>query len=155
LRGYYGLWSTGGVSRKYRAIKKDGLDFVSLYLKIRIRRPICSNWWFQRQMFFLVGGWMLKRRRNARCTAVGDSVLINSRNIDVRNWVHLFETPCIREFLASKLRNKVFGVTVLCGNIYRVVQEEKSIFWGVTVSVNVREKKGSYTKISNFEWLPR
>jgi len=27
---------------------------------------------------FLVGGWMLKRRRNARCTAVGDLVLINS-----------------------------------------------------------------------------
>jgi len=43
------------------------------------RQPICSNWWFQRQMLFLVGGWMLKRRRNARCTAVGDSVLMNSR----------------------------------------------------------------------------
>ena len=41
--------------------------------------PICSNWWFQRQMLFLVGGWMLKRRRNARCTAVADSVLMNSR----------------------------------------------------------------------------
>ena len=34
---------------------------------------------FQRQMVFLVGGWMLKRRRNARCTTVGDSVLMNSR----------------------------------------------------------------------------
>jgi len=43
------------------------------------RQPICSNWWFQRQMLFLVGGWMLKRRRNARCTPVGDSVLMNSR----------------------------------------------------------------------------
>ena len=43
------------------------------------RQPICSNWRFQRQMLFLVGGWMLKRRRNARCTAVGDSVLMNSR----------------------------------------------------------------------------
>ena len=43
------------------------------------RQPICSNWWFQRQMLFLVGGWMLKRRRNARCTAVADSVLMNSR----------------------------------------------------------------------------
>jgi len=30
-----------------------------------LRQPICSNWWFQRQMLFLVGGWMLKRRRNA------------------------------------------------------------------------------------------
>ena len=39
------------------------------------KQPICSNWWFQRQMLFLVGGWTLKRRRNARCTAVGDSVL--------------------------------------------------------------------------------
>ena len=43
------------------------------------RQPICSNWWFQQQMLFLVGGWMLKRRRNARCTAVADSVLMNSR----------------------------------------------------------------------------
>jgi len=43
------------------------------------RNPICSNWWFQRQMLFLFGGWMLKRRRNARCTAVADSVLMNSR----------------------------------------------------------------------------
>ena len=111
------------------------------------RQPICSNWWFQRQMLFLVAGWMLKRRRNARCTAVADSVLMNSRkqknlvlhsshfalnwscctalgerssggilkfrtfsfkcyvdhshtmyssgNIDVRNWVNLFESRCI------------------------------------------------------------
>jgi len=43
------------------------------------RQPICSNCWFQRQMLFLVGCWMLKRRRNARCTAVADSVLMNSR----------------------------------------------------------------------------
>jgi len=43
------------------------------------RQPICSNWWLQRQMLFLVGGWMLKRRRNARCTAVAGSVLMNSR----------------------------------------------------------------------------
>jgi len=34
---------------------------------------------FQRQMLFLVGGWMLKRRRNARCTAVAGSVLMNSQ----------------------------------------------------------------------------
>ena len=105
-------------------------------------------------MLFLVGGWMLKRRRNARCTAVADSVLMNSRtnaknrvlhssyfavnwrcctavglgersrggvwkfrtfsfkyyvdhshtvyssgNIDLRNWVHLFESPCISDLL--------------------------------------------------------
>ena len=43
------------------------------------RQPICSNWWFQRQMLFLVGGWMLEQRRNARRTAVADSVLMNSR----------------------------------------------------------------------------
>ena len=47
------------------------------------RQPICSNWWFQRQMFFLVGGWMLKRRRNAGCTAVADSVLMNSRTKNI------------------------------------------------------------------------
>ena len=35
------------------------------------RQPICSDWWFQQRM--------LKRRRNARCTAVADSVLMNSR----------------------------------------------------------------------------
>ena len=43
------------------------------------RQPTCSNWWLQRQMLFLVGGWMLKRRLNASCTAVADSVLMNSR----------------------------------------------------------------------------
>jgi len=43
------------------------------------RQLICSNWWFQRQMIFLVGGWMLKRRRNSLCTAVGNSVLMISR----------------------------------------------------------------------------
>ena len=43
------------------------------------RLPICSNWWFQRQMLFLVGGWMLKQRRNVRCTVVADSVLTKSR----------------------------------------------------------------------------
>ena len=104
------------------------------------RQPICSNWWF------LVGGWMLKRRRNAPCRAVDDSALMKSRtqknlvlysshfalkwscctalderssggiwkfrtssfkcyvnhwhtmyisgNIDVRNWVNLFESRC-------------------------------------------------------------
>ena len=41
------------------------------------RQPICSNRWFQRQMLFLVGGWMLKQRWNARCTAVADSVWIH------------------------------------------------------------------------------
>jgi len=41
------------------------------------RQPICSNWWFQRRMLFLIGGWMLKRTRNARCTPVADSVLMN------------------------------------------------------------------------------
>jgi len=43
------------------------------------RQPICSNWWFQRQILFLVAGWMLKRRRNVRWTAVAGSVLMNSR----------------------------------------------------------------------------
>jgi len=46
------------------------------------RQPIFSNWWFQRQMLVLVGGWILKRRRNARCTAVADSVL----TLWPRNW---------------------------------------------------------------------
>jgi len=48
------------------------------------RQPICSNWWFQRRMLSLVGGWMLKRRRNARCTSVADSVfneLTNAKNL--------------------------------------------------------------------------
>ena len=67
---------------------QNSLQFVSRYPLIHVvdrnfclytDSPICSNWWFQRQMLFLVGGWMLKRRRNARCTAVPDSVLINSR----------------------------------------------------------------------------
>jgi len=143
------LWQILYRKSKYRAIKKYGLNFVSLYFKIRTsdkydinyicrryglnckrrlntrqtvgcripssvfalrvdlrglrsklswirltfssdtrgrpeplplhRQPICSNWWLWRQMFFLVGGWMLKRIQNARRTAVADSVLINSR----------------------------------------------------------------------------
>ena len=103
---------------KYRAIKKDGLNWkvnststqarqlvavfqvpCSLYgltcvgyaqnsLEFVSRSPrytwsagafaftqttYYSNLWFQRQMLFLVGGWMLKRRRNLRWTAVADS----------------------------------------------------------------------------------
>jgi len=58
-------------NRTYNVIQKDGLNGH--------RQPICSNWWFERQMFFLIGGWMLKRRQNARCTTVADSVLMNSR----------------------------------------------------------------------------
>ena len=42
------------------------------------RQPINSNWLCQRQMFFFFGGWMLKRRWNALCTAVADSVLMNA-----------------------------------------------------------------------------
>ena len=54
---------------------RDRPEFLPLH-----RQPICSNWWFQRQMLFLVGGWMLKRRRrNARCTAVAYSVLMKWR----------------------------------------------------------------------------
>ena len=47
------------------------------------RQSVCSNWWFQRQMLFLVGDIMLNRRRNARCTAVADSVLMNSRTQNI------------------------------------------------------------------------
>jgi len=47
------------------------------------RQPIYSNWWFQQQMLFLVGGWMLKKRRNTHCTAVADSVLMNSRTPNI------------------------------------------------------------------------
>jgi len=69
----YGQNSLEFVSRS-PLIHSVGRSFLPLH-----RQPICSNWWFQRQMLFLFGGWMLKRRRNARCTAVGDSVLMNSR----------------------------------------------------------------------------
>ena len=47
------------------------------------RQPICSNWSFQRQMPFLFWGWLLKQRRNASCTAVADSVLMNSRTQNI------------------------------------------------------------------------
>ena len=70
------------------------------------RQPICSNWLFQRQMLFLVGGWMLKRRRNARCTAVADSVLMNSRTQKILRCIVaiLFSTDaaarlCVRQAL--------------------------------------------------------
>ena len=64
------------------------------------RQPICSNWWFQRQMLFLVGGWMLKRRRSARCTAVADSVLINSRTQKI---LHCIEAILLSTDAAARL----------------------------------------------------
>ena len=39
--------------------------------------------------------------------------------------------------------------------LYRVVQEETSVFWEVIVSVIFKKKKGSYEHVSNSEWLPR
>jgi hypothetical protein len=43
--------------------------------------------WFQRQMLFLFGGWMLNRGRNARCTAVAHSVF-NELKIANKNLLH-------------------------------------------------------------------
>lgn len=40
------------------------------------------------------------------------------------------------------------------GLIYRVIHEERSVLWEVTVSVIVR-KKSSYEYVCNYEWLPR
>ena len=84
-----------GIPSSLPALRVDSLGLRSKLSSIRLtfssdtrgrpelvplhRQPICSNWWFQRQMLFLVGGSMLKQRRNARCTAVADSVLMNSR----------------------------------------------------------------------------
>jgi hypothetical protein len=60
---------------KYSVIPKDGLNFVRLYFKIRTSDKYGINYiWLYSQW-----SWMLKRRRNARCTAVADSVLLNSR----------------------------------------------------------------------------
>jgi len=71
---------------RYNNIQRDSKRWTQFHKSIfRLellplhRQPICSNWWFQRQMLSLIGGWILKRRRNARCTAVADSVLMNSR----------------------------------------------------------------------------
>jgi len=38
--------------------------------------------------------------------------------------------------------------------LYRVIQEETSMFWEVIVLVSVR-KNGSYEHVSNSKWLPR
>jgi hypothetical protein len=38
-------------------------------------------------------------------------------------------------------------------NIYRVIQEERPIFWEVILTAIVR--KSSYERVSNCEWLPR
>ena len=43
------------------------------------RQPICSNWWFQRQMPFLVGGWMLKRMLHS------SRWLTNAKNLVLHN----------------------------------------------------------------------
>ena len=58
---------------------KDGLSFVSLYFKIRTSDKCDVNYvWL-----YLQWSWMLKRRRNARCTPVADSVLMNSRTLKI------------------------------------------------------------------------
>ena len=72
LRGLH--WKLSWIRLTFSSDTRGRPELLPLH-----RQTICSNWWFQRQMLFLVGGWMLKRRRNARCTAVADSVLMNSR----------------------------------------------------------------------------
>jgi hypothetical protein len=42
----------------------------------------------------------------------------------------------------------------LATSLYRVIEEEMSIFWEVTVSV-IGRKKSSYEHVCNSEWLPR
>ena len=76
----YGLTCVGYAQNSFQFVSRSPLIHVGRPELLPLhRQPVCSNWWFQWQMLFLVGGWMLKRRRNARCTAVADSVLINSR----------------------------------------------------------------------------
>ena len=80
LCSLYGLTCVGYAQNSLEFVSRSplihvvGRSFFPLH-----RQPICSNWLFQRQMLFHIGGWMFKRRRNARCTAVVDSVLMNSR----------------------------------------------------------------------------
>ena len=44
--------------------------------------------------------------------------------------------------------------TTIVMSVYRAIQEEKSMFWEVTVSVIVRNIF-SYERVSNSEWLSR
>jgi len=61
-------------------IQKDGLNFVNLCFKSRASDKYDVNYiWLYSKWSLKVRGWMLKRRWNARCTAVADSVLMNSR----------------------------------------------------------------------------
>jgi len=59
--------------------------------------------------------------------------------------------PC-PEFKTSR-SNIGKPVSGLCVCIYRVIEEERSLFWEVIVSVTVR--KCSYVHESNCEWLSR
>jgi len=76
-------------------IQKDGLNFLSLYFKIRTSDKYGVNYIMGFEHFLksvqhcLMQGVTMKfilwvhfrglRRRNARCTAVAESVLMNSR----------------------------------------------------------------------------
>ena len=102
------------------------------------RQPICSNWWFERQMLFLVGGWMLKRTRNARCTAVAVSVLINSRT---QKFSKLPRRRNSITYSAVSIRVRCFQETSVsktdCFSTIRVLISEKIMMEMDSISENV------------------
>ena len=56
----------------------------------------------------------------------------------------------ITELQASKLRNKIFGVTFVCGNIQGDLGGKVNILGSDSIG-QCKKKNGSYEKMSNFE----
>jgi hypothetical protein len=54
--------------------------------------------------------------------------------------------PKKTEFQASKLRNKVFSVTFLCGNIQGELEGKVNVLGGNSIGNCERKVKGSYVK---------
>jgi hypothetical protein len=88
-----------GLLKKYSVIQKDGLNFIRLY--------------------FLNYTWYV----NVKFYVDHSHTMYSSGNIDVRNWVHLFESRCISQeplllhlyYVSMVLRTWTFwDVTVCC-----------------------------------------
>ena len=60
----------------------------------------------------------------------------------------LFTTVFLKRAANSPFSNRVKGV------LYRMIQEERSIFWRGDI-ISFCEKRSSYEPISNSEWLQR
>ena len=87
-------------------IQKDGLNFVRLYF--------LNYTWYVNDLHNI---WKF-RTSSFKCYVDHLHTMCSSGNIDVRNWVHLFESPCILVYVCMYVSSND-------GNIYRLL----AVFW--------------------------